>query len=196
MNKKEFEITIDDEIRKKWHQGYDRTKREWNGKLVSIPITEIVIHGTAGLGTYEWVRDGGRAKEYKQGIALFHYIIEYDIDMIREIEPTEKAFYHSSSGKHDLSTIGIEIENPNKLNSALYLERQYEQLTSLILDFLIPKYPTIKNVVGHNFNATVYSNKPKRECPGPKFDWSKITNELDRRKISYAKVNKEAIKLL
>ncbi len=196
MNKKEYEIIIDDVIRKKWHPGYSRSKRNWKGQLIDIPITEVVIHGTAGLGTYEWVRDGGRAAEYRKGVALFHYIIEYDIDMIREIEPTEKAFYHSSSGRHDLGTIGIEIENPSKLNRTKYLDRQYEQLNCLILDYLVPKYPTIKNIVGHNFNATVYSNKPKPECPGPLFDWTKIQSELDRRKIQYTIINKEAIKLI
>jgi hypothetical protein len=190
-----YEIVEDIAIRKKWHPGFPRQTTSWTGKVIDIPITEVVIHGTAGLGTYEFIRDGGRREEYIKGIALFHFLIEYDIDMIRQIEPLDKWFYHSSSGKHDSETVGIELENPHKVNGVPYLDRQYNQLIWLLFDYLLPTFPTITRIVSHNYNSSKYSNKPKSFCPGPNFEWKRLEEGLRVRNIFFSREDIEYIEL-
>jgi len=191
-------ITIEDAtyVSKKWHPGFERVTRSVFGKVEPVEIEEIVIHGTGGLGTFEWVRDGGRRSEYVKGIALFHYIVEYDLFKIRQIAPTERWYYHSSSGKHDMYTIGIELENPHKTNGVPYTDDQYTLLIHLIFNELLVKYPSIKRIVSHNHNIRKYSNSSKSFCPGKYFEWGKLEEELKSRSLPYSRTELECIELI
>lgn len=164
-------IIKDDRIREIWHRGFNREKTP----------NEIVIHGTGGGGTYQWVLQGGRKELYRRGIALFHYLIERDGSVTEIIDP-DRWVYHSSSGKHDEKTIGIELVNPKSNNSAPYTDEQYKALFGLVIDYLMEKYP-ISVIVSHNHNKRVFS-KGKKKCPG-NFDWKLLKDELDARMMQY-----------
>ena len=169
-----MEIIKDEVIRNKWHRGFERKK----------PIKEIVIHGSGGGGTYQWVLTGGRKEEYKRGISLFHYLIEQDGKTIEIIDP-ERWVYHSSSGKHDETTIGIENLNPDPQNKAPLTEGEYKSLFNLI-DYLMETYPTINRIVGHDYNYLTYSGATKG-CPG-NFTWSRLEEHLTKKKIKFKKI--------
>ena len=110
-----MQTIVDTKIRDRWHSGFDRERS---------PDT-IVLHGTAGPGTYQWVLGGGRKKLYKKGVALFHYLIERDGKIIEIIDP-DKWVYHSSAGDIDERTIGVELLNPEKNNEDQYTNAQYD----------------------------------------------------------------------
>lgn len=154
-------MIIDKMIRRTWHKGFSR---------LHIP-SEIIIHGTGGGGTYDWILAGGRAKLYKRGIALFHYLIGDDT---KEIISPENWVYHSSCGWHDRKTIGIELSNKDKNNENPYSENQYRQLFDLLI-MLFDKYP-IRIIMSHNKCKQMYSGKGK-VCPG-NFDWSRLEQWL------------------
>jgi N-acetyl-anhydromuramyl-L-alanine amidase AmpD len=167
----DFETIIDVAIRDRWHDGFERER----------PPDTIVIHGTGGPGTYQFVLDGGRKKLYKEGIALFHYLIERDGKIIEIIDP-DRWVYHSSSGKHDEKTIGIELLNNDKDNQDQYTNAQYESLFFLIFDYLFSRY-RIRIIASHNRMKEKYSGGNKK-CPG-NFDWDKLETEFKKRRLSY-----------
>lgn len=171
-------IVIDKQIREKYRAG-------WINKYRKKDIDEIVIHGTAGGtsidGLLSWMFGGERAKEYNQGIALFHYGIGQDGRIVEVLDPAYWV-YHSSSGWHDKKTVGIELMNPDKANALPYTDAQYKALFELIFDHLVPLYPSITRIVSHNFNQQKYSGYGK-QCPGQGFDWNKLVAEFKRRKI-------------
>lgn len=160
-------LLIDHKIRNKYSKGFNRP----------VPPEEIIIHATAGGGTYKWMLMGSRRKLYERGIGLFHYLIQRIKDRVIEIIDTDKWVYHSSSGKHDKYTIGIEIVNPSPFNLIPPTKRQYKDLFTLI-DLLLEKYPSISIIRSHKRTKMIYSGKPKR-CPG-KFDWEKLSDHLGR----------------
>ena len=155
-------------IREKYHQGYLRNR----------PITEIVIHGTGGgsgaNGMIVWMENGERAEEYKKGVALFHYLIDRNGDQYEIIDPG-RWVYHSSSGAHDETTIGIENINPSPNNDAEYTDAQYDSLAALVLK-LLEEYPSIKSIIGHGQNRLKYSGGYKR-CPG-NFNWERFRDMI------------------
>lgn len=153
-------IKIDDTIRKKWHSGFDRQENP----------SEIIIHGTGGGGTFNFVFNGGRKELYIKGIALFHFLIERTGEIIEIINP-EKWVYHSSCGEHDSKTIGIELVNPSANNTYAYMPIQYDGLFE-IFDELFTRY-NISIIRSHNKTGLKYSGKGKL-CPGNAFAWSKI----------------------
>lgn len=165
-----MEIIKDELIRNKWHRGFERKK----------PVDEIVLHGTGGGGTYAYVLNGGRKELYKQGIALFHYLIDQTGKVTEIIDP-DRWVYHSSSGVHDERTIGIEILNPDGHNQAPYTQGQYWALFSLI-DIIREKYQ-IKKVVGHDYNYKTFSGDTKG-CPG-NFAWARLEDYFKRMNITY-----------
>ena len=172
-----MEIIKNRTIREKYHQGFNRTK----------DISEIIIHGTGGgsssKGLMRWMLNGGRAREYRRGVALFHYIIDFDGKVI-EIIDTDRWVYHSSSGIHDEVTIGIELMNPDFANNAAFTNEQYNSLHSLIFDVLLYKYPTIDTIMSHNRAKQKYSGGTK-QCPGPEFSWDRLEDEMEFRNLSY-----------
>jgi len=157
-------LNIREDIRQKWHKGFPRKKKN---------VKEIVIHGTAGGGSAKgllsWMFRSGR-KGYKRGIALFHYIVDYDGEIYEIINP-DNWVYHSSSGRHDKTTIGIELMNKKTDNEGSYTSEQYASLDWLILH-LMNNYP-IKNIVSHSYNIEKYSRAYKN-CPGSKFKWGNV----------------------
>ena len=157
-------------------------KKGWIEKIRDTAIVnEIVIHGTAGgscKGIQNWMLGGERAKEYYRGIALFHYLVGRDGEIVQIINPNYWV-YHSSSGKHDKETIGIELVNNSAKNDNPYTEKQYKALYKLIFDELFVKFP-ITRICTHNYNVMKYA-KRKRICPGPKFDWNRLDDELKKR---------------
>lgn len=166
-------IKIDQAIRNKWHQGFERP----------APPYEIVIHGTGGGGTYRYILDGGRSDEYKRGIALFHYLIDRDGTVTEIIDP-DSWVYHSSSGRHDSKTIGIELLNPSHANDTEYTDRQYAAL-GLLLQELMGRY-TIRVIRGHSKSYEVFNGKkkPNPQCPG-NFNWDYIANQLQLEGYKY-----------
>lgn len=160
------DITKNTDIRNRWHQGYPRKKSQ---------ITEVVIHGTGGgnlNGLLRWMFKSGR-KGYRKGVSLFHYAIGRKGKTVEIIDP-DNYVYHSSSGRHDKKTIGIELLNPNVTNNGGYTNAQYEALSHLLMQ-LMRIYP-ITSIVSHNYNKQRYSRGSKN-CPG-EFDWWRIENYL------------------
>ena len=102
-------IIVNTSIREKYMAGFPRPGQ----------VTEIVIHGTGGGSTSKaminWIMGGEREKEYRRGIALFHYLIGREGGITEIINPS-KWVYHSSSGIHDKETIGIDHINLDAKN--------------------------------------------------------------------------------
>ena len=163
-------------IREKYHKGFPRKD----------PPNEIVLHGTAGGGTFEWMLRGARAKEYENGLALFHYLIELDGQTIEIINP-DNYVYHSSSRWHDKRTIGIELVNPDKNNAIAYNEFQYLALYDLLIE-LFERYQ-IEYLTSHKRNAAEYSHRMK-ECPG-NFEWSRLEQWLSDASFDYSKIHEQ-----
>ncbi len=164
MEKAETFITFNTTIANKYHKGFKRT----------TPIDEIVIHGTGGGSTGEgllkWMENYGRVKEYTKGIALFHYLIDREGKITQIIDP-ENWVYHSTAGRNDEKTIGIELLNPTSDNSGDYTSQQYESLSRIILLF-IEKYQITK-ITSHGWNAMHYSGQ-RKNCPGNNFNLARI----------------------
>jgi N-acetyl-anhydromuramyl-L-alanine amidase AmpD len=171
-------IQVIDKIRNKYHSGFDRDTSD---------INEIVIHGTGGgssaINLINWMLNSGRAEEYKKGIALFHYLIDFNGDVFEIINPI-RWVYHSSSGKHDMNTIGIEIMNKSANNDDEPTGEQYGALLDLISNNLMKKF-NIKNIVGHGSNKQKYSGEYKA-CPGKNFKWNILQNELIARGYTFS----------
>lgn len=156
-------IFKDDIIRNKFHSGFKRTK----------DVSWFVIHGTAGGGTLNWIRnmnpESKRGKLYKDGIALFHYLIERNGDIWEVINPN-KWIYHSSTGKIDIGTIGAELVNPSIFNTKPYTFEQYNSLLNLY-DFLrIYVFEKMNVMLSHNRAKEKITGKNKA-CPGSGFNW-------------------------
>lgn len=190
--RKTVDIIIDRQIRTKYQTG-------WIKKVRNNPITEIVLHGTAGglsaEGLLLWILSGERAKEYYQGIALFHYIIDRTASNIVEIIDPSYYVYHSSSGAHDKETIGIEMVNPSKTNRELFTESQYTLIFNLIFKHLLPTYPSVKKIVSHDFNMKTFSGLPPKGCPGVGFDWIRLEKELIKNNKKFTKIETGAYQL-
>ena len=170
------EIKKDHVVRNKFHRGFSR---KW-GK-----VKEIIIHGTGGGGTLEWVRSGGRAHQYYMGVALFHYLIQEDGTIWEIIDP-DRWVYHSCSGRKDRNRIGIEIVNRSRSNSAPYSDKQYESLYDLVFKYLMDRYPSINTIMSHK-RAWQKASRGRRwkECPGPKFDWKRLERVMVARGFTY-----------
>lgn len=171
-------MKINTSIREKYHRGFDRENE---------PITELVYHGTGGgvtaSGLINWMITNGRQSEYKKGVALFHYLIDPNGEVTEIISP-ENWVFHSSSGAHDKNTIGIEMVNGSAHNENDYTANQYNALVKLTAT-LMKKYP-INSIVGHGQNKLKYSGVYK-ECPGIKFRWDIIENDLLANGYSFKK---------
>ena len=185
VERKTVDIIIDRQIRTKYQAG-------WIDKIRTNPITEIVLHGTAGGTTAEglllWMLSGERAKEYYKGIALFHYAIDRDEPHIVEIIDPSYWVYHSSSGSHDKETIGIELVNPSKTNRAEYTDNQYEMVFNLVFKHLLQTYPSINKIVSHDYNMKTFSGLPPKGCPGTGFDWTLLEKKLTSNNKKFTKI--------
>lgn len=170
-------IIINNDIRNKYNKGFPRP---------GLP-NEIVIHATGGgksaADLIKWMMGGERAHEYYGGIALFHYLNDYDGNVTEIIDP-DRWIYHSSSGTHDSETIGIENMSPAADNSYGFTEQQYQSLFELILS-LLEKYP-INSIAGHNFNTIKFSGQQyvKVPCPG-NFNWNRLADFLSLNGYSF-----------
>jgi len=164
-----MEITIDNKIRVKYGNGLKRTR----------DVSTVVIHGTGGGGTYNYILNNiPRAGQYKKSIGLFHYLIERSGQTIEIISP-DNWTYHSHSNYFDEETIGIELVNLTAFNSGSFTDMQYNSLNRLIIDNLFPQHD-IKDIVGHSYLYKKYMKKVKTDppCPGNGFDWTKLETEL------------------
>ena len=183
--RKTVDIIVDRQIRTKYQAG-------WINKVRTNPITEIVLHGTAGgmsaEGLLLWILSGERAKEYYKGIALFHYIIDRIEPNIVEVIDPSYWVYHSSSGIHDKETIGIEMVNPSKTNREPFTENQYTMVFNLIFKHLLPTYPFINKIVSHDYNMKTFSDLPPKGCPGVGFDWTRLEKELTKNNKKFSKI--------
>jgi len=190
--RKTVDIIIDRQVRTKYQAG-------WIHKVRTNPITEIVLHGTAGgmsaEGLLLWILSGERAKEYYKGIALFHYIIDRTESNIVEVIDPSYWTYHSSSGVHDKETIGVEMVNPSKTNREPFTDNQYKLVFNLIFKHLLPTYSTIDKIVSHDHNMKVYSGMPPKGCPGSGFDWTLLEKELTKNGKKFTKIETGAYQL-
>lgn len=180
-------IIKDEIIRKKFKGGH-----QWmNGqKLVfdegferTMDVGWFVIHGTAGGGTLNWVRNADpnspRGQRYARGVALFHYLIERD-GTVHEIIDPSKWCLHASIWKLDSGTIGVEMVNPDWGNKDDYTDEQYNSLLELYNYLRGGDYPDMDVMLSHNrckqkVNYEMKGLTPPRvakACPGPGFDWN------------------------
>lgn len=169
------EIKVDTIIRNTFHKGFSR--------LLVTP-NEIVIHGSGGGGTLNWMRGGGRAADYYKGVGLFNYLIEQD-GAVWEILPPSRWAYHSCRQSADRRAIGIELVNPGRLNERPYTAKEYESLAWLIGDYLMPPYP-IRKIIGHGQawkEAT--AGRRTKSCPGA-FNWTTLGTALTERGITFS----------
>jgi len=159
-----MEIIKELRIREKFTKGFLRGNN----------VYEIIIHGTGGgstaEGMFNWMLTGERQERYKQGIGLFHYLIDRQ-GKIYEIISPEMWVYHSGTGKHDSETIGIELINTSSKNLDEFTSKQYESLDFLI-DYLL-QYYYIEIIEGHGQCQKRLTGIYK-QCPG-NFDWNAIT---------------------
>lgn len=171
-----MEIKVNNSIREKYHSGFPR----------ETEVTTIVLHG-AGVakslhGLIKWMMDGERAESYYEGVALFHYGIDRNGDIVELIDPNKRV-YHSSSGMYDDKTIGIELINGHVSNKAPYTYEQYASLFYLIFDKLMIDFPLINIITTHERLGMKYSGRWKN-CPG-NFDYYKLVKEFEKRKLFY-----------
>jgi hypothetical protein len=189
---KEVHVIVDKQLRNKYKKGWEKKGR-------SKPLTEIVIHGTGGgstvNGLLKWMMSGARAKDYNRGIGLFHYAIGHSGSAVELVDPRFWV-YHSSSGRHDRLTIGIELLNTSRSNSDPYTDKQYEKLFILIFDYLMNTYPSINMIVGHGYNKAKYSRLERKRCPGSGFNWGRLREEMVRRGVKYETIDREAYKIV
>jgi N-acetyl-anhydromuramyl-L-alanine amidase AmpD len=154
-------------------------------------ITGIIIHGSGGpdtaKGVINWMLAGGamadgtnRTADYKKGVGLFHYEIDSNGDIYQLIQDIYFV-YHSSSGRNDASTVGIELIQKEKNNSGKYSIEQYDSLFTLIKSLMI--LCPIKIIAGHGGTKLKYTGSYKN-CPGEKFDWISIINNFNLQAIS------------
>ena len=171
-----MKIIKDSSIRDKFHKGFKRTRGP----------SEIIIHGTGGghsaKGLLRWMMQGERGKLYYRGIALFHYLIDRNGEITEIIDP-DLWVYHSSSGKHDERTVGIELMNPYIDNGGYYTQEQYDSLMQLIFDELMERY-SIDSIMSHGRAKQKFSGEYKK-CPGSAFEWIALEEEMKSRDISY-----------
>jgi len=179
-------IKQDTIIRNKFMDGYARTK----------PVTWFVVHGTAGGGTLQWIRNTDPKSErgvgYTKGIALFHFFIDRD-GTIWQVIDTEKWVWHASIGRFDGGTIGVELVNQDYQNRKPYSAEQYNSLLALY-EHLLKQYPEMNTIISHN-RAKIKVNNGKlggKACPGLGFDWSLWMNML-KQKFNFATNNEEII---
>lgn len=170
----------------------DITNYSWNHKTRKPEkIKEVVIHGTAGFNKEEWLinwmlgyngKKAERYEEYKNGIALFHYLISLDGKIIEIVDPNYWC-YHSSSGLHDKETLGIELLKPSTKNVNKPTEEQYKALFELTFRYLMKEFKSINRITSHNYNVKKYKNS-SRECPGT-FDWKRLDKQLKENKYEF-----------
>lgn len=158
----------------------DKIRNKYPGLPRKISeIYEIVIHGSGGgtaKGIIDWMASETceRRELYKQGIGLFHFMIDRNGDIYEILSPEAWA-YHSESGIHDKGTIGIELVNSELLNAGEYTEEQYESLDTLI-EKVSDRFE-IFTLSTHDYNRRYYSGCKPKPCPGYKFDWNKLNLE-------------------
>lgn len=166
------------EFRTKYHSGFFRERSD---------VHTIVIHGTGGGDTLNWMISGGDGREdkYRAGIGFTQYIIERAGRIVELIDPDNWSAHSSSyirpGYNADIHTIGIELEN-NIGNTGTYTEAQYNALIWLIFDHLLFIYP-LRHINSHDERQKLFSGSGK-VCPGPKFEWKRIQNEIERRGLS------------
>lgn len=175
------------DVSEKFHKGFSRVLVAPTSLLqanINV-IDEITIHGTGGgqsaLSLINWMLKGERGKQYKKGIALFHFLIGRQGE-VYQIGYLDRWYYHSSSGKHDRKTIGIELVNPEPVNMGAYTDRQYTALEDLIFNMLLDNCPNISRIVSHDYNSNTYSGY-RKGCPGSQFSWIKMRDMFKQRSI-------------
>lgn len=178
-------IKIDTVMRTTYHRGFARPGN----------ITEIIIHGTGGpgnlRGAIHWFRSGERGKEYRQGNALVHYLIELDGTIWEMIDPT-RYVRHSCRGNLDRQSIGIEITNPDPQNGNGYefTDAEYDSLNWLVFEYLIPRFPTITTIMSHKRAWQKFTNGMQwKECPGKRFKWGVVESYMKKRGYAYDHLN-------
>ena len=180
-------IAINEKIREKYK---NLTRHSWNKHKRDIKtINEVVVHATAGgsfKGIQNWMvgyngKKAQRHKEYKDSIALFHYMIGKKGEIVEIINP-EYWVWHSSSGKHDKETIGIEFVKSDNKNMSKITPAQYKAFFELLFNHIMVEYP-ITRITGHNYNCQKYK-KVKWQCPGT-FDWKKVEKMLKTYKYEF-----------
>ena len=162
------------DIYDKYHNGMRRTEN---------PDT-IIIHGTGGgqnaRAFFKWVLGDNfeRATQYRGGEG-FPYLIDVNGDVYELADPASVWQYHSGTGGRDKKTIGIELINTSAGNLSGYTTGQYGELLKLICDKLLKYFP-VTSIVGHGAFQKSATGKGK-VCPGPKFQWEILANELTSR---------------
>lgn len=177
-----MEIIKDIRVQALYHPGQPRIKA----------ARRIVLHGTAGIGNVDklvgWMLQGERAENYYKGISTFHFAIGRSGKIVQLID-LDHWVYHSHSGNHDEESIGIELCNTSRNNSAEYTNAQYESLFWLIFVYLRGRCP-IQEIASHERMMQKYSKKAWKKngeqysCPG-NFDYDRLESEMYARKISY-----------
>ena len=188
-----MDIIINKELRK-YTEGLERKDSD---------VTTIIIHGAGVVGSaksmIKWMADGGimpdgskRESLYKKGIALTQYVVDKDGQVIELFNP-HNWLYHSSTGKFDKHTIGIELINGSVDNSKDYKKAQYYELVNLI-KFLMTKFNNIKVITGHGKIKERVTGGAK-ECPGKGFNWITFLALLLQAEIKIKNASSERLEI-
>jgi hypothetical protein len=165
-----MKIFFKPEIFEKFHNGFER----------KTAPDRIIVHGTGGgqsaQALFNWILgpEFERAQAYKNGEG-FPFLIDRNGDIYQLQDPATTWAYHSSTGRMDQKTIGIETVNPDPGNNAEYTDSQIESLAGLIL-MLMDQFG-IKHITGHGQYKKEITGHGK-QCPGPLFPWEQIEDAI------------------
>ena len=185
-------VEIEERIQTLYACGIADKQRQPNSAL------EIVVHGTGGGdGTIkqfvDWQLAGELKNNWNKGIGLVHFVIGRDGQIVQTIDPHKFWTWHSTSYMHDRFTVGIELCNPSFSNSTPYTNEQYVALAGLC-DKIIRENLKCKQIQSHNWTGLTYSGLGK-QCPGIVFDWQRLINELEARKIKATRIQTEVLSI-
>lgn len=165
-----MKIIFKPEIWDKFHNGFKRM----------VPPNRIIVHGTGGgksaQALFNWILGSKfeRAQAYRNGEG-FPFLVDRNGDIYQLQDPKTIWAYHSSTGRMDERTIGIETVNPDPDNNAEYTDSQAASLIDLILH-LLDQFQ-IDNITGHGQYKKEITGRGK-QCPGPFFPWEQIEDAL------------------
>ena len=156
--------------------GYPRPK--------DIKIKYFIVHGTAGGDTVNWIKNleekywTAKTRDLKQGVGLFHYIIDRKGIIWNIVDPLDWVWNSSGGAIFDQQSVSVELENNKENNAGFYTEQQYISLIKIFAYLDRIKNFDFELVYGHR-RVMINSRVRNKQCPGIHFDWDRFNNDLN-----------------